>query len=209
MSSKTRIWVLLTVVVCIVVLVLGVAGGLLPQFAAAGGTLGLAADSEQRNELSRAQIDMLKQREGRLDELSSELEELRRAIPDTAASADWVRELARIEQESGARVIAFSLATPAVGDESTAPAEDAETGAEEETDAGAGAAAAAPVVEATGGILVVPIELAISGDENQVTEFVRLLQTGERLVLVRMLTQRSTGDTWEADISGDFYVLQR
>lgn len=213
MSPKTRIWALLTALVCIVILALGIVGGLLPQLAAASGTFGLVGETQQRNGALRAQIDALKQQQDRLDEISQEVEELRSAIPDTAASSEWVRELAAIEQQSGATLTAFGVSTPA--EPAAAPAEadseSADAAAEEDGAAAedaTGADAATTPVTVSSGVLTVPIQLTVKGSEEQITEFVRLLQTSKRLVTVQLVTQTATGDGWESTVTGAFYVSQ-
>lgn len=222
MSPKTRVWALLTGLVCIAVLMVGVVGGLLPQLTSAGATFALVGDTRQRNDVSRTQIAALQEQQGRLAQLTEELEELRTAIPDTAASAAWLRQLAEIEQASGASVTSFHLSTPtegagaeATGGSEGAEAADAEDASDAasadapaEGDAGAasgdagGSSAGAPAP----GVLIIPFELVVTGDEAQVTEFVRLLQTGERLVTVRRVTQLVSDDGWQATVSGELYV---
>ena len=212
MSSRTRIWVLLTVVVCIGVLLIGVVGGLLPQLTAAGGTASLASDTEQRNENMRAHLEQLKDQESRIDDLSDEIEELRRAIPDTAGSADWAREIVELEQASGAVVTLFEVEPPletaagASGEPVAPPAEGAEESDEPAVDPApdTDTAPAAPA-----GTIVVPFMLTVTGDEAQTVEFVRMLQTGHRLVTVEIIDLHTSGDGWEAIITGVFYVSQR
>lgn len=211
MSSKTRIWVLLTGVVCIVVLLLGVVGGLMPQLSTAGITLGMATDAEMRNEALQTQIDELKRQEARIDDLADEVDELRRAIPDTAASADWIRELAAIEAQSGATLSTLAVTTPetndaAAADDSAADASDSGEGAA--TPPVSGADSSTPDPSASGGVLAVPVVLTFTGSQDAVVEFVRLLQTGERLIVVRSLNLESSGEAWQGTVRGVIYVSQ-
>lgn len=210
MSSKTRIWVLLTGVVCVVVLLLGVVGGLMPQLSTAGITLGMATDAETRNEALQTQIDELKRQEARIDDLADEVDELRRAIPDTAASADWIRELAEIETQSGATVSAFAVTTPEADDAAAAAstAEASEASEEASAPPTSGADPSMPDSSASGGVLTVPVVLTFTGSQEAVVEFVGLLQAGERLIVIRSLNLESSGEAWQGTARGVIYVSQ-
>lgn len=180
MSAKTRMWVLLTGLVCAVIVAFGFVGGFVPHLAQAGTTFRLAHEEAQRNDAARAEIESLQEQQGRIDELASELSELRTAIPDSAESAEWLRELAAMEERSGARIASFALssAETVAGDESASTIAD------------------------------VPVEMVVTGTDEQVTAFVRLLQTGERLVVLRSVDHTLEGDTWQARLEGVLYVAR-
>lgn len=190
MSAKTRLWILGTAVICGALVLFGLLGGLLPQLSAASSTSSLAQSAESQNEVQRTQVQALQAAEKRMPELSQELEALRAAIPDTADSADFVRELAELEASTGARIAKFEVKPPiedrGAGDGSTAGAAPAAEGATADTAESADAAAppADASVPAVVGPLAIPFELEFIGSVDQVTAFVRGLQNGARLVEV-------------------------
>lgn len=195
MSGKTRLWILGTAVICGALVIFGLFAGLLPQLSSAASTAGLALSAESQNDVQRTQLAALQAAEKRMPELTRELEELHAAIPDTAESADFVRQLAMLEETTGARVKAFEVKPPVedrgaadLNAAPAAPAPEADASAEGTSD-GSGDAPAAGDVSATAGStavgpLAIPIELEIIGSAEQVTAFVRGLQNGERLIEV-------------------------
>lgn len=179
MSAKTRIWVLGTALICGVLVLLGIVGGLMPQFAAAA-TTNLQSDTQaQLNEAQRGQLSRLQQAEETLDELSAELEELRKALPATAASADWVGELHGFEESSGARVTHFLVNAP-ISDE-TASAEQPPVVEEADQQAAEEPASAS-------GLIPIPVSIEIAAPErSNAASFMQSIQTGERLFVVKSI----------------------
>lgn len=164
MSLKTRLWVLGTAIVCGALILIGVVGGLLPQLQAAKSTNDLALNAEDLNMLQQVQLAQLQAAKENSGELSTQLTELRKAIPDTAASSAWVAELHLIERESGALVSEFLVVPPLNGDAAGAQPADGEAVA--------------------GGPQQIPVTLTVVGtSRKQVAEFVRDVQVGDRFVL--------------------------
>jgi len=173
MNVKTRLWILGTVIVCGALVLLGVTGGLLPQLTAATSTEMLAGSTEQQNEAQQAQLTRLQNAKQNGDELAATLSDLRKALPDTAASADWVSELRSIENLSKAAITEFKLPNPLAGAAGSAQASPPANG----TAAGNTPAASGPQT--------IPFTLKVTGSSRaEVADFLRRLQTGDRLVLV-------------------------
>lgn len=191
MSLKTRLWVLGTAIVCGALILIGVVGGLLPQLQAAKSTNDLALNAEDLNMLQQVQLAQLQAAKENSGELSTQLTELRKAIPDTAASSAWVAELHLIERDSGALVSEFAVVAPLSGDAAAAPPAE-------------GAPAAT-------GPQQIPVTLKIVGDSRkQVAEFVRAVQAGDRFVLVQSVAiSVEAGDdseVWTANLAGLMYA---
>lgn len=220
MSTKTRLWVLGTVIVCGALILFGVAGGLMPQLASASSTNALADDAEQLNDIQRAQLTQLENAQKNIGELESQLEDLRKAIPDTAGSADWIAELHDAERASGVRVTAFDVQVP-LSDETAAQAAPA---AEESADGGDAAAedssgeSTAPSTDAeqpqASGASPIPITLVATGESRaDVAEFMRAIQAGDRLFAVQsvqiVFEESENGPPWKATATGSlFYAAE-
>lgn len=203
MSLKTRIWVLGTVLICGVLVLLGVLGGLLPQLTAARSTQILIGAAEMRNDAQRTQLAALVAAEPRRAVLTEQLAELREAMPATVASAAFARELHDIEGATGARVVRFSLLPPVAATTEVA-AEAPSDGTASDTEAEAPEASAA-----AGGTITIPVSLEVSGGRDQVVEFARRLQLGSRLLTVDSVEQRGGGSSAESDtltLTGAIYV---
>lgn len=199
---KTRIWVFATGIVCAIVVLLGVVSGLLPQLSAANSTHQLADNTEDQNLIFQAQLDALSNDDANLTELNRELETLRQAIPGEAESAVFVAQLAAIEVSTGARLSAYHVLTPFDQDVVTDPTAEQVAEGEAATDG------AVPVTPTASGLLPIPLTLEATGEtREQVVDFVRALQVGDRLITVE-LVRISTGSSsvWLAEIQGAIYV---
>lgn len=204
MSAKTRIWVLGTALICGALVVLGIVGGLMPQFAVAAAT-NLQSDTQvQLNDSQREQLGRFQQAEETLDELSTELEELRKALPSTAASAEWVGEVHRFEESSGSRVTDFLVKAP-ISDQSAS----AEQTPVDESDQQAGEEPAS-----SGGLIPIPVSIeAVAPDRSSASSFIRSLQAGERLFVIKsvdiFLDEASLDPEmpWKARANGILYTV--
>lgn len=211
MSAKTRLWVLITGVLCAFVVLYGVIAGLLPQLSAAATTRTLADTTALTVETQRAQLATLQQADEDAAALRSELEELEIAIPVTTDWPVFLRELAAIQSQSGATLSEFSvgqaiLPTPATEDPAAAdPAVEAAPDAAV-ADASASDPAAGAAVSATG-LVEIPITITVTGTPDQVAQFFRSLQTGERLVFAQSVDIDSTGETTTGTFLGSVFVV--
>lgn len=205
MNMKTRIWVLMSVLLSGVLLLLGVMGGLLPQLTSAASTTQLAESTQQEIDVQLIQLGALQKAEESRGELESQLGELRSAIPPTVESERFLRELDALMQSSGAQVTELRLGaaevpeapTPAAGDETA-----------EGDAAAADAAAQVPASPTTlpSGIIVIPLNLTLSGTPQSVANFVRDLQLGDRLVRVATIEMTDESETTRATLTGSLFV---
>lgn len=197
MSMKTTLWMFGTIILCGVLILVGVTMGLLPQFAAAKSTESLAQSTEDTNVIQQAQLAQLQAAKDNSGELSTQLMELRKAIPDLAASSALVEDLRGFEVESGARITEFLVKTPLNGDEAAAAAP-----ADPEADPAAAASAAGPQQ--------IPFTISVeAATRKEVMEFVRELQAGDRLILGEtVVLSVESGDEalWTATLTGKMYA---
>lgn len=212
MSAKTRLWVLITGVLCAFVVLYGVVVGLLPQLNTASTTRSLADTTAFTVETQRAQLAILQQADEDSAELLSELEELEIAIPVTTDWPVFLRELANIQGQSGAILSEFTvgqsiLPTPAAEDQAAS-----DPAAEPATDAAAGEGAspadpAEDVAAPATGLVEIPITVTVTGTPDQVAQFFRLLQTGDRLVFAQSVDIDSTSETTNGTFLGSVFVV--
>ncbi|MGK0721160.1 hypothetical protein [Leucobacter sp. W1478] len=209
MSAKTRLWVLITGVLCAFVVLYGVVAGLLPQLTAASGTRSLADNTALTVETQRAQLAILQQADADSEELLAELAELEIAIP---VSTDWpvfLRELASIQGQSGALLSEFlvgeSILPEPAAAEATA-ADPATTAEAAPTDPAVAEGTAGAAVAATG-LVEIPITVTVTGTADQVAQFFRLLQAGDRLVFAQSVDIDSTGETTNGTLLGSVFVV--
>lgn len=213
MSTKTRLWVLGTAIICGALILLGIVGGLMPQLASASATNGLAEGAEQLNEVQRAQLSQLEAATENSDELESQLDELRLAIPDTAASADWIEALHGAEESSGTIVTDFAVISPLSDPDAAkaAPPAAAETAPEGEAgDEAPVTAAPETAPQEAAGVSPIPITLTVEGNTRaDVADFVRDMQAGDRLFIVTSVNivfdEGASGPPWSATTTGTLY----
>lgn len=209
MITKSRIAGLLTLLVCAGLVLFGVFVGLMPQLATAESTLNDADSASSINDNYRIQLAMLQQADKDSSEVTRSLEELRKALPDTADTASWFSQLYDLEKKFNGNVALFEVKNPlqektqqpapAPADGKAASGDQAQTPSAEE-------AAATP-----SGPLPVPISLqfATKGDEKDVAGFIHEVQTGSRLFVVTSAQAIFDKDKkiWRAQLDGNLYVL--
>lgn len=216
MSQKTRLWVIVTGLLCAIVVLYGVFAGFAPQLAEASRTHDLVDNTEQANETQQLQLTMLQTAEDNFDELEKDLEELQKAIPATAEWSQFLQELQDIGAATGARVSGIAVdpsilpeaavadpADPAAAEDSAAAESD---GATEETDAAAAATedtTAAPVT----GLVEIPMTISLAGDPGQISEFIRQLQTGDRLFVARSVDIRALEEGSTGTAIGSIFLM--
>ena len=197
MSTKTRLWVLGTAVLCAGLILFGLAAGLMPQLATAASTNQSVENQQMLNDLQRARLAQLQTARQNSAELESQLNELQAAIPGAGASVEWLEELRGIEAQTGALVKNYEvLALPS---QQTEP--DAAQGGDP---AEAEAEARAP------GAQVISVTLEVVVDEKAaVAAFVRQVQEGSRLFLissVEIVEEPSSTPPWRAKVEGTLYA---
>lgn len=209
MSMKTRLWVILTGLICALILLYGVLAGLLPQLADASRIRSEASSTEFLIETQQTQLNRLKEADQNSAALAEDLAELELAIPTSPGWAAFLRELQGFEAATGA-VVSEAVAQPSILPESgnaANPAPAADAGA----DASGDAAATTPEAPVTGtaassGLIEIPLSLTVTGTTDQVAEFLRLLQLGDRLLVISRLEIDASSETTSGIVEGSIYV---
>ena len=207
MSSKTRLWVLVTGLLCVLLVMYGILVGLMPQLSDASRTHDLADQQSVIIQTQQAQLAVLQKADSELEQLKTELRELEAAIPSDSDWPRFLRELAAIEAATGALITELVVADEVLP---VAPAEvvPADPAAESTASEGPDATAVAEDNSIAGtGLIEIPITVTVSGTPDQIAQFFRLLQTGERLVFVSGVEIDSKGETPSGVLSGLIYVV--
>lgn len=229
--SLRRLWLVVGVLGVIATLVLGwfllvrplVEGGILAEIEALE-TEASNADLEARNATLAEEYESI-------DDLRDDLEQMLGSIPAQMELAALVRQLDAAQAASGARIVSLTpgdatayapaapqvvtpeatTEEPATGDapaateEAQAPVATAPVA----TDPSAGLAPADPadaLALSTAGLVLVPIDLQISGSPEQILAFAAVLQRMPRLFLVTAI-EAVRGDAPSGSVNGFVFVL--
>ncbi|WP_157157211.1 type 4a pilus biogenesis protein PilO [Diaminobutyricimonas sp. LJ205] len=215
--SRSRLWIVGSVMVMVALVALGWFVGIAPKLAEAS-----AADQERTsvanaNLVHEALVGELKRLNDDLPVLQAELAEVRKAMPDDPAIATLLGQLNELANGSGVVITSFTASTPAdVVSVPVAAPPAGETPADGAPADGTAAAAAAPsttpapVTIAGSQFVSIPVSISVNGDPANAASFIKSLQFGERLVLITDLTM--TAPTEEAvgvsTFNGFIYVLR-
>ncbi len=214
---NNRYWIFGTVVIVGAVAALGWFAGIQPALQAAAATDASRADVEVQNSLYEAQLVQLREDYENIDELRTEVEALRVAIPNHADYAGFVAELNALAGGTATTVtnVVIGDATwyTAAPTQATPPPAEGEVPAEGASAAGDGAAAAPadgeqviPLPTADGTVngsnfIAIPVQMQVVGDYLQ---FIKALQGNQRLFLVTGFTSTAGAPP---TIDGLLYVL--
>lgn len=208
MSTRTRIWVLLTGIVCAALILFGVLGGLLPRFSDAAVTYDQAANQQSLNDIQRTQLETLKSQQANSSELEEQFATLEKAIPEGIDSAGLLRDIDAIQQSSGALVENIGFGAPMSAElnetAATAASPTPETNVEDTSDPATPAPQPQPATE---GIVEVPLSITVAGTLDQVQEFGRSLQLNDRIVLVNKVDIVGQGDRYSGLFEAKAFAL--
>ena len=141
-------------------------------------------ETAQRNQEMSDQITILRAAKSRVLDLGRDISQLRRSVPETSGSesaSGLISEFYTLEEKSGATLTDFDLLEP-VGENFEEPLE---------------------------GVLPTRFKMTVTGTADEVSEFVRELQTGERLVALHLIDGSGTASLWSTDLYGALYVSQK
>lgn len=214
MSAKTRLWVLATGILCALVVIYGIVAGLLPQFATAAQTRTEAESAKVLIETQNLQLTRLQVADRDATALAQDLAELELAIPTGPAWPEFLRELQTIQVATGAIVtevtVQPSMQPLAEAASAQAPTENdptAETGADTGVAATDAAAEAETVPSAATNLIQIPVSITVTGTSEQVANFLRQVQVGDRLFVVSDVDIDATEAPIKGIANGFIYVV--
>lgn len=197
--NGTRLWTL-GAILLIVALVAGTWFiGMAPRLTEAAQANDERESVEQQNLVHEATLAVLQQQFDGVEVLQKELDEMQVALPGGLDLPELINEVNRVSGASGVVVTSLTLGIPTP----YVPTADA-------TQAGPQFAAAIAGI-APENLLIIPLDLAVSGTHGGVLAFVSSLQSGNRLVLVHdlALTSGAMSDDSPVDytLSSQLFVL--
>ena len=226
--DRNRLWIIGSVAVMLVVVVTGWFVGIQPQLSvASASTDSLTAVAEQ-NAASENLLITLKNDFAGIGALKGTDGALRKSVPSSAQVSTFVTELDVLSGQTGVAVTTIAVSDAKAYTPPVTVAAVPVTGATPSPTPSA-SATAAPVVAApatpeapalvtnpkitAANFIAIPIALRISGPYANVLDFVKGLQTGERLFLVTGLSTLPPSEKTpqatavDADVKGLIYVL--
>jgi Tfp pilus assembly protein PilO len=225
--DRNRLWIIGTVAMMVVVVVGGWFLGIQPQLSAANAASESSASEAAQNATSERLLVTLKRDFAGIGELKDSNATLRRSVPSSAQLSTFVTELDVLASQNGVSVTTITVSDAKAYTPPVIVAV-AVTGAAA-SPTPSPATSAAPVVAApvapqapplvtnpkitAANFIAIPIDLKISGQYANVLNFVKGLQTGERLFLVTNLSTApptattAVTSTADAEIKGLIYVL--
>jgi hypothetical protein len=215
-----RYWIIGTVFAVVALAALGWLLGIQPKLQEATAADFSRSQVEAQNQAYEISLADLREQFENIEELRTEVDDLRESIPSDADYAGFVAELNQMASSSGVGIKSLTVSeatwytsTPAVEEAPpTGEAVDSEqTTGEAETPAEAPEDPAAPIPVPTSSDLVngsnfvaIPVQIQLTGDEAGYLAMLASLQSAHRLFLV---TGFSWGGEAPATIDGLLYVL--
>ena len=213
MSTKTRLWVLVTGLLCALVVLYGFLAGLLPQLAAAAQVRAESENTQLIIETQRIQLAKLQEADRDAEQLAETLVELELAIPTGPDWPEFLRELQQLQAATGAVVSEVTVQASILPLADAAATDPAATDPAATDPAAADTAATDPAVTdptaitPTTNLIQIPLALTVTGTTDQVAAFLRLVQTGSRLFVVSDVEIDALGEITTGIANGSIYVV--
>lgn len=212
--SKTRTWVFGMLAAMLVVAIGGWMLGISPIVDQISAANAQTTSIEASNQSSQAQLASLKLRFAGVNKLRANLDKLRLSIPEEQSASAFLDEVNELSQAAGASVVSVIIANATLY---TAPTPTPAAGAPATTDTSTAtpspSATAVPTVPAAptntaGQLVIIPVTVNVEGTLAQGQQFVKLLQTGQRLFVSSTMTVSSGGGLLSTSVTGDIFTLQ-
>lgn len=190
---NSKLWLLIAAVVSAVVLLMGWFVGISPKLDEMNAANEQRANVEAQNVGYQTTIDQLKKDSDQLDTFKDDLKELQVQLPPDGELSTFLGQLHDLEVKSGVQLTSFSANTGV-------PFSSVPNGTD---------TVQSPLVNEEN-LIVISVELKVTGTREQVLNFVQDLQLGERLFLVNTLNLQVGSDAeqgYTGSISGFVYVL--
>jgi Tfp pilus assembly protein PilO len=204
--DRNRLFVIGAALTMVFVIFFGWTVGVQPQLAASAAAAAETKTVQASNAAQADVLSVLKKDYANIGTLKAQRDQLRKAVPAGTDMSAFIDELHAVVVAHGVTLGNFAVTE---GQEYVAP-----KAAGTDAAAPAGRAAPAPTAgTAPEGLVLMPIQLSVTGQYGKVLDFVQGLQTGTRLVLVTTLTtarsstNAGAGQDVVAQIGGFAYVL--
>jgi Tfp pilus assembly protein PilO len=212
--TGNRIWMLGVALVAVVVVALGWVFGISPLLAKADLASSQAQSADAQNAAQRLALVRLKSQFQKLPELSAQLTELQRSVPQTANLDDFLDQLQQLAQSTGVSITGFTAAEATLygGAEGATAAPKPATSTPAPTDSAApSSGTTTPASSLTDRLFSVPITIVVKGSSDQVMAFTDACQKGTRFFLVTTDSFTGSSDHPEDDggtLTGFVFVVR-
>jgi Tfp pilus assembly protein PilO len=209
--SKQRTWMIGTIAAMVAVLVGVYMLGISPILTQISTANSQTATITATNAASQAQLASLKTQFASIGKLKTKLNGLRGSIPEAEGTSTFFNELTALSAAYGVTVTSLTLADATIYVDPAAAAS-AAAGTTTQTPAPSATPATATVttpVTTAAGLVLVPVNLSVTGAYAAVQGFIGAVQTGTRLVYVTAMTIDGLSDgSTSAQLTGDMFTLQ-
>jgi len=195
MTIDNRLWAIITAFVCVLLIGAGWFLGVEPRLAGADRADEQRQAIEAQNVVARAEIARLQQAEENRPALDAQLAELRAAVPAGVDGSAFISALDQLIASNGVVLTSVALADPIAY---VPPTE------------GEFAPLTNPLIT-TGNFVIVPVQIAVGGTNDQVLAFLAALQASDRLILITEVARvrdDTQADVYGLAITGSIYVLR-
>lgn len=230
--TRNRLSMMLALAAMAIVAVGGFFLAVQPQLAEAAAARAQTTTVDQTNATSRVELARLREQAAALPAMRAELATLTKSVPESASMSAFIDELNAVAARSGMQVSAFTASdatayAPPANASATGTAADGAAAASSATSAATPSPSAAPFAPAAPSVVtnaaitgedfsVIPVTVAVDGTFDQALQFVKGVQSGDRLFLITSITSaQQTGDDGSATAAstwtfgGAVYVLDR
>jgi Tfp pilus assembly protein PilO len=205
MSPKNRTWLLALAVACVGVLALGWFVGIGPKLTEIAGLRAQVSQTDATNKQYQAQIDQMIKDAAMSAEVTAQLEELGRKLPETANYPAFLAQITSAASQSNTKITGVTWTVPSVltvDAEAGAANQDANSG--DATTGDTGNTGAVPV----GGVVGIPVTVQVQGSYDEVRSFFAHVQTIDRVFTVTQYNwSQFTSTSYRVDITGLIFVV--
>ena len=213
--NKNRLFTLGITGAIALVAILGWFVGISPVLDQAAATGEQVSSAAGINDINQAKLVTLKKQFANIGEVQNELTGLRQSLPVVADMPDFLREINEFGAAHNVSLTSVTVSPPTPYEASPATAA-ASTPAEGSTptpspSASASATATAGTTSAPpaagSGLVVIPVQIVVTGSYADVLAFVGAIQGGPRLLLVQTFAMTGNEGSFTGSIAADIYAL--
>jgi Tfp pilus assembly protein PilO len=211
--NSDRLWIIGAVAGMIVVALAGWFVGISPIVAQASAADATVASTMANNAASESKLASLKTQFAGIDKLQKTLDSLRESIPEGADASVFLQELNTLSAEYNVALtsVTINAATIYQAATPTAPTTSGSTATSTPTPSPTPTTPAAATTPATvvptGGLVIVPVQITVTGAFDDVKSFVGALQSGARLYLATSVEIGSSSGVFTGSITGDIFTV--
>jgi Tfp pilus assembly protein PilO len=201
--NKTRTWIAGAIAAVLVIVIGGYMVGISPILGQISAASAQKTTIDQSNAVSQSKLASLKVQFASIGKLKKKLTSLRESVPEEDGASSFLDELTALSSSYGVTLTSLSLASATIyADPNAAAAATPAPAADGST--------AAPTTTTTtsSGLILIPVNLSVSGSFDAVKGFIGAAQTGARLFFISSVSIGGSSDSATASVDGDVFSQQ-